>query len=205
MVNTYEFVAEPTPFSIFVIQKFVKLMKKNWAYRLLEFQGWTIPNEVELPAKSVLCVAPHTSNWDFIYGMLFKKAVHLDAHFFMKKEWFRFPLGGLMRSLGGVPVDRSKKTALTDQIAEEFSKHDVFHIAITPEGTRKAVPDWKKGFYIIAQKAGVPIVLTYIDFAKKEIGYGKIVQPTGNMEGDMAEIKAFFRTKVGKIPENFGI
>ena len=107
-------------------------MKKNWAYRLLEFQGWTIPNEVELPAKSVLCVAPHTSNWDFIYGMLFKKAVHLDAHFFMKKEWFRFPLGGLMRSLGGVPVDRSKKTALTDQIAEEFSKHDVFHIAITP-------------------------------------------------------------------------
>ncbi len=180
-------------------------MKKNWAYRLLEFQGWTIPNEVKLPAKSVLCVAPHTSNWDFIYGMLFKKAVHLDAHFFMKKEWFRFPLGGLMRSLGGVPVDRSKKTALTDQIAEEFSKHDVFHIAITPEGTRKAVPDWKKGFYIIAQKAGVPIVLTYIDFAKKEIGYGTVFQPTGNMESDMAEIKAFFRTKVGKIPENFGI
>ena len=94
---------------------------------------------------------------------------------------------------------------MTDQIAEEFTKHDTFHIAITPEGTRKAVSDWKKGFYIIAQKAGVPIVLTYIDFAKKEIGYGKIFQPTGNMESDMAEIKAFFRTKVGKIPENFGI
>lgn len=179
-------------------------MKKNWAWRFLEFSGWHITSRVELPAKSVICVAPHTSNWDFYYGMLFKKAVHMEAYFFMKKEWFKFPLDIVMRSLGGIPVDRSKKNSLTDQMAEEFSKHTIFNIAITPEGTRKHTKDWKRGFYVIAKKAGVPIVLTYIDFTKREIGYGKIFHPTDDIEADMLEIKNFYKDFKGKIPENYG-
>lgn len=122
----------------------------------------------------------------------------------MKKEWFRFPLGHFMRSLGGIAVDRSKKTSLTDQIAAEFGKHESFYIGVTPEGTRKYNKDWKKGFYFIAQKANVPIMLAYIDYAKKELGYGQLFQPTGNLEADMIAIKSFYKGVSGKKPENFG-
>lgn len=123
----------------------------------------------------------------------------------MKKEWFNFPLGKLMRSMGGIPVDRSKKTSLTDQIAAEFAKHKIFRIGVTPEGTRSFNADWKKGFYFIAQKARVPIVLAYIDYAKKMVGFGKIFQPTGDLEKDLRAIKEFYRTTTGKKPDNFGL
>ena len=178
---------------------------KNWAYRFLERRHWHIQIPFELPAKCVVCIAPHTSNWDFFYGLLFKKAVGLNARFFMKKEWFRFPLGGIMRAVGGIPVDRSKKTDLTEQMAQTFSTHDKFCIGVTPEGTRKANPNWKKGFYYIALKANVPIVLAYIDYAKKEIGYGMQLMPTGNIDTDMQSIKDFYKGVTGKIPKNFAV
>ena len=110
-----------------------------------------------------------------------------------------------MRALGGIPVDRSKKTSLTDQIAEEFQKHDQFQIGITPEGTRKYNPEWKRGFYYIALKANVPIVLASIDYEKKELGYKKIIHPTGNYDTDIIEIKSFYKNVKGKRPELFGI
>lgn len=103
-------------------------MTKKCARLILKRCGWKIADSLQLPAKCVICIAPHTSNWDFIMGVLFKSAVGLKAHFFMKKEWFRFPLGNIMRCIGGIPVDRSKKTSLTDQIAAEFDKHDTFYI-----------------------------------------------------------------------------
>ena len=110
-----------------------------------------------------------------------------------------------MRALGGIPVDRSKKTSLTDQIAEEFKKHEKFQLGITPEGTRKYNPDWKKGFYFIAYKANVPIVLATHDYEKKELGYKKIVIPSGNYKDDIIEIKNFYKNTKGKYPELFGI
>ncbi len=180
-------------------------MNKNFAWHWLERCGWTVECSAPFPDKAVVCIAPHTSNWDFVYGMLFKWALRLKISFLMKKEWFAFPLGRLMRSLGGIPVDRSKHALLTDVIAREFAQHKRFALAITPEGTRSLNRRWKRGFYFIAQKAQVPIVLGYIDYVRKQIGYTRIFVPTGDVDADMAAIKDFYKTIGAKYPEKFGI
>ena len=123
----------------------------------------------------------------------------------MKKDWFFFPLGIIFRAMGGIPVDRSRKTSLVDQMAKHFQESKKFHLAITPEGTRKANPNWKKGFYYIALKANVPIVLIGIDYEKKVITETKAVIPTGDIDKDMREIKLYFRDFKGKNPENFDL
>ena len=180
-------------------------MKKNWAYKTLEYFGWTINLKQALPKKCVICVAPHTSNWDFMIGIFVKFALNIKANFFMKKEWFFFPMGYLMRALGGVAIQRDKKMRMTDAMAAEFSKHDTLCVAITPEGTRSYNPDWKKGFYFIAEKAGVPIVFAALDFKKKEIILGEQFIPTGNVDADMEQIKAYYKDINAKFPEKFAI
>ena len=179
------------------------MCKENWAGKLMRRCGWRTEERVELPERCVVCVAPHTSNWDFILGMLYKVSRKIEANFFMKKEWFRFPLGGLMRRLGGVAVDRSKNTSLTDQMAEEFGRHRTFRIAVTPEGTRKGNAEWKKGFYFIALKASVPIILAYIDYRRKVIGLGQSIVPSGDYDADITAIKEFYRGVTAKYPEKF--
>ena len=123
----------------------------------------------------------------------------------MKKEWFFFPLGNLFRAMGGIAVDRRCATSLTDQLAERFARSERLSIAITPEATRKPNPNWKLGFYYIALKAQVPIVLAYIDYEEKCIGLSATVVPSGDVEKDMREIKAFYRGKKGKHPEHFAL
>ena len=147
---------------------------------LLRWFGWKLGphNGVELP-KCVICVAPHTSNWDFVIGKLFYTSIGLTAGFLMKKDWFFFPLNLIFKSMGGIPVNRDKRTSLTDQVVEMFQTHDRFQVAITPEGTRKRVDEWKKGFYYIALKAQVPILIGYMDYGKKEVGIKEIFYPTG--------------------------
>ena len=178
-------------------------MKNLIAKKLLSLFKWELDTSIELPKKCVVCIAPHTSNWDFIVGILFKYATNLQASFFMKKEWFRFPLSIIMKSLGGIPIDRSKKNNITDIIAEEFNKRDSLIIGLTPEGTRSLNYEWKKGFYYIAQKANVPIVLAYIDFKKKKVGYNKLLIPT-NYEDDIIMIKKYYSNINAKYPEKFG-
>lgn len=172
---------------------------------ILKLFGWktvvAVPNE----PKCVICVAPHTSNWDFIVGKLGYAAIGRKAGFLMKKEWFRFPLGGFFRSMGGVAIDRSKKTSVTEQLANEYAVHDTFQLAITPEGTRKANADWKKGFYYIALKAGVPIQLAYLDYAKKEVGIAETIYPTGDFDADIQKIKSFYKNITAKKPEYFAM
>jgi 1-acyl-sn-glycerol-3-phosphate acyltransferase len=121
----------------------------------------------------------------------------------MKKDWFVFPLGWIFRAIGGIPVDRTRKTSLVDQMVGLFSRRKNFHLAITPEGTRKANSDWRKGFYYIALKAKVPIVMIGIDYASKTITAGKAMYPTGDIHKDMSEIKSYFKRFKGKVPENF--
>jgi 1-acyl-sn-glycerol-3-phosphate acyltransferase len=174
----------------------------NW---ILQHKGWKLINNIDLPDKCVICIAPHTSNWDFFWGHIFRHKLHLRINFLMKKEWFSFPLGKLMRALGGIPVDRSQKSSLTDSLANLFSRHALFRLVITPEGTRKLSYEWKKGFYFIALKAGVPIVLAFIDYKEREIGFGEIFTPTGDVEADLVKIKAFYKEKQGKFPERFVI
>ena len=105
--------------------------------------------------------------------------------------------------LGGVPVDRDKRTSVTDQMVEEFAKRDSFHLGITPEGTRKKVTEWKKGFYFIALKANVPIVLAYLDYGKKEAGVKAIFYPTGDFEKDIETIRSYYKGVQGRNAENF--
>ena len=167
--------------------------------------GWTVETTIDLPEKCVICVAPHTSNWDFILGELYIRSIGKTANFLMKKEWFFWPLGPIFRSMGGIPVFRQKKMSMTDAMAETAKKVDQFKLCITPEGTRSRVEEWKKGFYFIALKAGIPILLYGVDYERKLIQCTKTIIPSGNLEEDMREIKLYFKDFKGKKPENFAI
>jgi 1-acyl-sn-glycerol-3-phosphate acyltransferase len=167
--------------------------------------GWTKDITVAHPDKYIICLAPHTSNWDFILGQLYSCAEGLRINYLMKKEWFFWPLGPIFRKTGGIPVYRDKKTSMTDNLAETAKRSESFRLCITPEGTRSRNPDWRKGFYFIALKAGLPILLYGLDFDKKLIQCTKCIMPTGDVEKDMQEIKQYFADYKGKHPENFAI
>ena len=180
-----------------------KNMKKRLGKWLLGLMGWRVGPAGDEVAKCVICVAPHTSNMDFIIGELFYLAIGKQAAFLMKKEWFAFPLGLFFRALGGVPIDRSRNTSMTEQMAAEFARRDRFRLAITPEGTRKRVDEWKRGFYYIALKAGVPIQLGYIDYGRKEVGIMETFRPTGNAEADIQYIRSRYEGMTGNHSERF--
>lgn len=165
--------------------------------------GWTTDITVDHPDKYIICLAPHTSNWDFLLGELYAGSRGWKINFLMKKEWFFWPLGTFFKSLGGVPVYRSKSHNLTDQLAEKALTSDVFHLCITPEGTRSRTKEWKKGFYFIAQKASIPILLYGIDYKRRLIKCTKVIVPSGNMEKDMSELKDYYKEFSGKNPDQF--
>lgn len=178
-------------------------MRKTISRALLRLAGWKIGQVCEDVPKCVICVAPHTSNWDFVVGKLCYTALGRNAGFLIKKEWFFFPFNLFFSWLGGVPVDRNKHTSVTDQMVEEFNKRRAFQLAITPEGTRKRTDTWKRGFYYIAQKAQVPIMIAYFDYAKKEAGFKKVFYPTGDAEKDIRTIREYYRGVTACHPENF--
>lgn len=165
--------------------------------------GWTKCVTVAHPDKFIICLAPHTSNWDFIIGQLYAQAEGFKINFLMKREWFFWPLGVIFRSLGGIPVWRSKHTSMTDNLAETAKTKDSFKLCITPEGTRSPNTEWKKGFYFIALKAEIPILLYGVDYEKKKIVCTESFTPSGNIDEDMPKIKSYFKDFKGKKPENF--
>lgn len=166
---------------------------------------WKRDITLDYPDKYIICLAPHTSNWDFIIGELFMRAEGIKINFLMKKEWFFWPLGSILKSMGGIPVWRSKHTSMTDNLANEALKKKSFHLCITPEGTRSLSPEWKKGFYYIALKAKIPILLYGIDYEKRLIQCTKSVMPTGEFEKEMRDIKLYYKDFKGKNPELFTI
>ena len=129
----------------------------------------------------------------------------MRSNFLMKKEWFFWPLGPIFRNMGGIPVWRSKKTSMTDNLAATARQRNHFLLCITPEGTRSANPEWKKGFYYIAQKAEIPILLFGVDYEKKLIRCSKTVIPNGDIDAQIREIKLYFKDFKGKKPENFAL
>ena len=167
--------------------------------------GWTADVTEDHPDKFIICLAPHTSNWDFMLGLLYSRSIGMKINFLMKKEWFFWPLGPIFKSLGGIPVYRQKKTSMTDAMAETAKKAEQFRLCITPEGTRSKTAEWKKGFYFIALKAGLPILLYGVDYEKKLISCKKTVIPIGDVETDMRDIKLYFKDFKGKKPEKFTI
>ena len=179
-------------------------MRKLYLFFLKLF-GWNYKLAVEIPDKSVLCVAPHTSNWDFIIGMLFYRSIGGRPHVLMKKEWFFFPLKYILKSIGALPVDRKKRTSISDQMVELFHLKNHFQLAIAPEGTRRKNAQWKTGFYYIALNAGVSITLAYIDYLKKEVGVKNIFYPTGDIKNDIEEIKNYYKDVQARHPKRFAI
>ena len=181
------------------------MWKKFCKWLLYKRMGWTLNVTEEHPEKFIICLAPHTSNWDFLIGVLYNRVEGLKCNFLMKKEWFFWPLGPIFRRMGGIPVYRQKHTSMTDTLAETAKQTKNFRLCVTPEGTRSRVEEWKKGFYFIAQKAGIPILLYGLDYERKLIECTKTIIPTGNIEADMQAIKLYFKDYMGKKPENFTI
>lgn len=180
----------------------MKKIKKWLATLIFKGLGWRTEGEIHKNLKKyVIIAAPHTSNWDFIFGRLYFYMYEIPLKFLIKKELFFFPLGPILKWLGGIPVDRSKKTDLTSQLVKEFEKHDELALLITPEGTRKYNPNWKKGFYYIAKAAGVPIILGYIDYEKKIGGIGPVYYPKDDPDREIEQIRKFYFDKKGKHPE----
>ncbi len=177
-------------------------MKKisKWILKLF---GWTTVTTVPEPDKSVICCAPHTSNWDYILGQLYYWSEGRKSSFLIKSSFFFFPLGLIFKRLGGIPVDRKNPSAITKQMVDEFNHREKFHLAVTPEGTRKLVKKWKMGFYQIAISANVPIQLAYFDYAKKEMGITHIFYPTGDQAADLDKIQDFYQHVTARFPENF--
>ena len=181
------------------------MWKKFCRWVLYKRMGWTKEVTVPHPPKYIICLVPHTSNWDFILGQLYSGAEGWKIQFLMKKEWFFWPLGVLFRRLGGIPVYRSKHSSMTDTLAETALKSEEFHLTVTPEGTRSPNPNWKKGFYYIAQKAHLPILLYGVDYERRLTQCTESLTPSGDIEADMKTIKTYFKDFKGKHPENFVI
>ncbi|KAA6319691.1 hypothetical protein EZS27_030444 [termite gut metagenome] len=180
---------------------------KQAIYRFIYHQilGWKAVVTVPFYNKCIVCAAPHTSNRDLFIGKLFYGAIGRETSFMMKKEWFFFPIGLLFKAIGGIPVDRKRNLSLVKQMVNHFALSKKFHLAITPEGTRKANPNWRSGFYYIALKASVPIVLVGIDYKSKTITSDEVITPSGNLDADMRKIKLYFKRFIGRHPENFSV
>ena len=171
----------------------------------LKIMGWRkIGRLPDLP-RYVMIGAPHTSNWDAPIAIAIVFALRLKAYWLGKHTAFRWPFRGFLKWIGGIPIDRTKSTDVVTQMIEEMKKRAELVLLLAPEGTRKKVTRWKTGFYHIAVGAGVPIVLSFLDYTRKEGGLGPVFYPTGHFDADMAEILKFYSTVTGKHPERMGV
>jgi 1-acyl-sn-glycerol-3-phosphate acyltransferase len=174
------------------------------AYQLLRWRGWKFLGEVPDLPKMIVAGAPHTSNWDFVVFLAAIHAYRIDARFIGKHTLFRWPFGLLFRSLGGLPVDRSKPGGLVRQVTDAFAAAEEMVLVLAPEGTRRATRYWKSGFLAIAEHARVPIVLGSLDFARREVTLGPPLTYEGDVVRFMVFARAFLQGKPGKHPEGAG-
>ena len=178
----------------------------NFWGRILKWTGWRVDITAPRRDKCVICVAPHTSNWDLVLGLLAYKSLGRKANFLIKKFWFFFPMNLIMKSLGGIPVSaKGSGGSLTAAIIQKFSHLDYINLAVTPEGTRSRTSKWRTGFLRIAHGAGVPIQLGVIDYKTKEVIIREEFVPTGDIDADMARVRSYYSqfADAGKYPEKF--
>ena len=185
----------------------MKKLKNLWI-KIVKLLGWKLilPEKGSRPEmeRCIYVVAPHTSSLDFIIGATYLWSCCSNGRVFIKKEFFRWPLGRLLRGLGGISIDRgNRNNDMIGTAVREFAKGEPLSIAITPEATRKPVKRWKRGFWEIAHQANVPLVPTYIDFKKKEIGAFETIWTTEDYEADLKKIRSFYHKEMAKHPENF--
>jgi 1-acyl-sn-glycerol-3-phosphate acyltransferase len=183
----------------------VNTVLRAFSVSFLKLGGWKV--EGCLPpgaSKSVLIAAPHTSNWDLPYTLMVAFALRLNIYWMGKAQIFRPPFRGLMMWLGGIPVQRETANNLVAASAAAITAADgPVQLIVPPEGTRSKTRQWKTGFYYIAVTAQVPIVLAYMDYERKISGLGAIFVPTGDVDADIAAIKAFYAPFKGKNANQF--
>lgn len=171
---------------------------------ILRIAGWRVDISAPDYPKCIICVAPHTSNWDFVLGKLAYAAAGRKAGFMMKEQWFFWPLGCFFRAIGGIPVPRgSKRGSLTDAVVARFEQSQRLQLAITPEGTRSRVKRWHTGFLHIAYRAGVPIELGVIDYRLKTITICDTFRATGDAEADLRAVKDYYKHANARDPDKF--
>ena len=163
--------------------------------------GWSVVGHTEYPRKSLVIAAPHTSNWDFLFGRCFAYIVGFSPKYLIKSELFLPILGKLIKINGGIPVYRDSNNNVVEQISNKFNSSKELIIGISPEGTRKRVDKWKTGFYYISVKAKVPILLLKIDYKLKEIGVISEFYPSGNLKNDMKYIDQKYKSVNAKFPK----
>lgn len=181
---------------------------RSWLRRaalgLLGLFGWRHVLVWPPEPRGVIIVYPHTSNWDFPLGVLFRVGYGLRANWVGKEEMFRPPFRGLLLRLGGVPLDRRKTSGFVGGLVAEFARRDWMWLAIAPEGTRSHTDHLKSGFYQLALAANVPVGLGYIDYGTRTIGIDTYLRMTGDREADLAAIRSFYAGKRGARPELAG-
>lgn len=168
---------------------------------LLRLFGWRSVLVWPPSPKGIIIVYPHTSNWDFVIGVLYKFGVGLPARWIGKDTLFRWPLGGLFRRLGGIPVDRREPAGIVRSLLSEFDRNDWMWLALAPEGTRSRTDHWKSGFYRIAVKGRLPVGLGFIDYATRTIGIDTYLTLSGDPDWDLSRIREFYADKRGSRPE----
>ncbi|MFO0677526.1 MAG: lysophospholipid acyltransferase family protein [Polyangiaceae bacterium] len=173
------------------------LLGKAWC----KVFGWKVEGGKPPVDKAVLIAAPHTSNWDLPFMLAVAWACETDVSWFGKHTLFEFPFGGIMRWLGGIPVDRRSRHNMVEQAVQTFAERDYLVLAVPPEGTRGKTTRWKTGFYYIASGAKVPIMLGYLDFGRKAGGFGTPFYPTGDIEADFAEFRTYYAKVTAKYPD----
>jgi 1-acyl-sn-glycerol-3-phosphate acyltransferase len=179
-------------------------VRKALADRFLELAGWSPEGTAPDVPKYVLIAAPHTSNWDLLWMLLFAAHFGVSPRFMAKHTLFRGPMGWAMRGLGGIPVERRRAADVVAQSVAAFTAAEALALVVPAEGTRSRAPFWKSGFYRIAREAGVPIVPSFLDYGRRTGGFGEPFHPTGDVRADMDRLRVFYAGRTGKYPALFG-
>ena len=172
---------------------------------ILRAWGWRIHMRLPDEPRLIVIAAPHTSNWDFVFGIAAILASGLRFNWYAKHTLFTGPWGGFFRAIGGVPVDRSAPGGVVVQTADLFARSEQLMIALAPEGTRSRVTRWKRGFHHIALAARIPVAVGYIDYDRKQVGIEFLFRPTGDWEADMQPVFEFYRHIRAKRPQDFSV
>lgn len=180
---------------------------KYFSKFILWLFGWKTIGGVIPEPKCIVLGVPHTSLWDFVISFLYYRSVGGKAHTLVKKKFFFWPMCYILDYMGGIPVDNSKGASLVKLIIDEFSKREIMHLAIAPEGTRKPTGKWKGGFYTIAKTANVPVYYGFFDWGRKVVGHLEKVELTDDMHADVKKVRQWYKDRgvIGKHPEKFNL
>jgi 1-acyl-sn-glycerol-3-phosphate acyltransferase len=178
-------------------------LSRAFGRTLLALLGWRVEGVVPDVPQCVIVAAPHTSNWDFVVGIGAKLALGLRVHWLGKHTIFKRPFVGLLRRLGGIPVDRAAAEGVVETAVRWFREERQLYLGLTPEGTRQKVERWKSGFHRIAVGAGVPILPVRIDWSARAIGLGELLAPTGDYDVDVERLQRGFDPRMARYPERY--